>query len=64
VTIEYNDPFFISIFLQMMAMELNYSNGGKLKEKTFTHWQMDDSNQTTVFKQWHLNHYNQIKLPD
>jgi len=47
-----------------MAMELNYSNGGKLKEKTFTHWQMDDSNQTTVFKQWHLNHYNQIKLPD
>jgi len=46
-----------------MVTELNYSNSGNLKE-TFTHWQLDDSNQTTVFKQWHLSHCNQIKLLD
>jgi len=47
----------------MMATELNYSNSGNLT-KTFTHWQLDANNQTIVFKQWHLNHCNQIKLLD
>jgi len=32
-----------------MAIELNYSNSGNLT-KTFTHWQLDDSNQAIVFK--------------
>jgi len=63
VTINYSKPIFIPIFLQIMVTELNYSNSGNLKE-TFTHWQLDDSNQTTVFKQWHLSHCNQIKLLD
>jgi len=36
-------PIFILIFLQMMEVELNYSNSGNLA-KTFTHWQLDDSN--------------------
>jgi len=61
VTIKYSNPIFISIFLQMMVLELNYSNSGNLTE-TFTHWQLDDSNQTIEFKQWHLNHCNQIKV--
>ena len=34
---------------------INYSNSGNLA-KTFTHWQLDYSNQMTVFKSWHLNH--------
>ena len=49
VTIKYSNPIFISIFLQMMETEFNYSNGGNLTT-TFTHWQFDYSNQTTVFK--------------
>ena len=33
----------------MMAIELNYSNSGNLTN-TFTDWQLEDSNQTKVFK--------------
>jgi hypothetical protein len=49
MTIEYSNPIFISTFLQMTPTELNYSNSGNLT-KTFTYWQLDDSNQTTVFE--------------
>jgi len=33
----------------MMVMELNYSHSGNLTN-TFTHWQLDESNQMKVFK--------------
>jgi len=47
VTIKYSNAIFISIFLQMIVIELNYSNSGNL---TKTHWKLDDSNQTILFK--------------
>jgi len=40
-----------------MMIEFNYAKRDN-QTKTFTQWQMDDSNQMTVFKQWHLNHCN------
>jgi hypothetical protein len=59
--------------IEQTIFYFNYSSNGGDRIKLFKQWQpnnhiqkwqLDDSSQMKVMKQWHLNHCNQIKLLD